>query len=79
MLKLAPPTSRVNLQEAELAKVALNAYITTKISFANYLGMLAEKLPNVNVDNVTEAIGQDRRIGTRYFKAGAPYGGYLLS
>jgi UDPglucose 6-dehydrogenase len=75
MLKLAPPTSRVNLQEAELAKVALNAYITTKISFANYLGMLAEKLPNVNVDNVTEAIGQDRRIGTRYFKAGAPYGG----
>ena len=75
MLKLAPPTSRVNLQEAELAKVALNAYITTKISFANYLGILADKLPNVNVDNVTEAIGQDRRIGTRYFKAGAPYGG----
>ena len=75
MLKLAPPTSRVNLQEAELAKVALNAYITTKISFANYLGVLAEKLPNVNVDNVTQAIGQDRRIGTRYFKAGAPYGG----
>ena len=75
MLKLAPPTSRVNLQEAELAKVALNAYITTKISFANYLGILADKLPNVNVDNVTEAIGQDKRIGTKYFKAGAPYGG----
>lgn len=75
MLKLAPPTSRVNLQEAELAKVALNAYITTKISFANYLGILADKLPGVNVDNVTNAIGQDKRIGTKYFKAGAPYGG----
>jgi len=75
MLKLAPPTSKVNLQEAELAKVALNAYITTKISFANYLGILAEKLPNINVDNVTNAIGQDKRIGTKYFKAGAPYGG----
>lgn len=75
MLKLAPPTSKVNLQEAELAKVALNAYITTKISFANYLGNLAEKLPGVNVDNVTNAIGQDKRIGTKYFKAGAPYGG----
>ena len=75
MFKLAPPTSKVNLQEAELAKVALNAYITTKISFANYLGILAEKLPNINVDNVTNAIGQDKRIGTKYFKAGAPYGG----
>lgn len=75
MLKLAPPTSKVNLQEAELAKVALNAYITTKISFANYLGNLAERLPGVNVDNVTNAIGQDKRIGTKYFKAGAPYGG----
>ena len=75
MFKLAPPTSKVNLQEAELAKVALNAYITTKISFANYLGILAEKLDGVNVDNVTQAIGQDKRIGTKYFKAGAPYGG----
>ena len=75
MFKLAPPTSRVNLQEAELAKVALNAYITTKISFANYLGNLAERLDGVNVDNVTEAIGQDKRIGNKYFKAGAPYGG----
>jgi len=76
MLNGAPPTSYVNLEEAELAKVALNAYITTKISFANYLGILAEKLEgDINVDNVTEAIGQDKRIGTKYFKAGAPYGG----
>lgn len=76
MLDLAPPTSYVNLPEAELSKVALNAYITTKISFANYLGLLAEKIsPDINVDNVTQAIGQDKRIGTKYFKAGAPYGG----
>ena len=76
MLHGAPPTSFVNLEEAELCKVALNAYITTKISFANYLGMLAEKLDgDINVDNVTGAIGQDKRIGSKYFKAGAPYGG----
>lgn len=75
-LQNAPPTSFVNLKEAELAKVALNAYITTKISFANYLGILAERLdPEINVDNVTDAIGQDRRIGSMYLKAGAPYGG----
>ena len=75
-LQNAPPTSFVNLKEAELCKVALNAYITTKISFANYLGILAERLdPDINVDNVTQAIGQDKRIGGLYLKAGAPYGG----
>jgi UDPglucose 6-dehydrogenase len=75
MLTNVPPTSYVTLEEAELAKVALNAYITTKISFANFLGLVAEKLDNVNVDNVTSAIGQDKRIGGLYFKAGGPYGG----
>lgn len=75
MLRNVPPTSYVTLEEAELAKVALNAYITTKISFANFLGLIAEKLDNVNVDNVTSAIGQDKRIGSLYFKAGGPYGG----
>lgn len=76
MLTTISPTSFLTLAEAELAKVSLNAYITTKISFANYLGVLAEKLdPEINVDNITSAIGQDKRIGTKYFKAGAPYGG----
>lgn len=76
MLTTISPTSFLSLAEAELAKVALNAYITTKISFANYLGVLAEKIdPSINVDKITGAIGQDKRIGTKYFKAGAPYGG----
>jgi len=67
---------KVNLAEAELCKVSLNAYITTKISFANYLGILAEKLDKeINVDNVTNTIGLDKRIGVKYFKAGTPYGG----
>lgn len=67
---------KLSISEAEICKVALNAYITTKISFANYLGVLCEKLdPNINVDNVTNTIGIDKRIGTRYFKSGASYGG----
>jgi UDPglucose 6-dehydrogenase len=67
---------QLSISEAEICKVALNAYITTKISFANYLGILCEKLdPNINVDNVTNTIGIDKRIGTRYFKSGASYGG----
>jgi UDPglucose 6-dehydrogenase len=67
---------RMGLLEAEIAKVSLNAFITTKISFANYLGLLCEKIdPNINVDNITNAIGNDRRIGGRYFKSGTSYGG----
>jgi UDPglucose 6-dehydrogenase len=66
----------LSISEAEVCKVALNAYITTKISFANYLGVLCEKLdPNINVDRVTDTIGIDKRIGVKYFKSGASYGG----
>jgi UDPglucose 6-dehydrogenase len=66
----------LTISEAEICKVALNAYITTKISFANYLGVLCEKLDStINVDNVTNTIGIDKRIGTKYFKSGASYGG----
>ena len=71
-----PDICKLNLAEAELCKVSLNAYITTKISFANYLGMLSKKIDkDINVDNVTNTIGLDSRIGKKYFKAGSPYGG----
>lgn len=76
ILNNKPPVKELSLAEAELCKVSLNAYITTKISFANYLGLLANKLdPNINVDNITDTIGLDARIGTKYFKSGGPYGG----
>jgi UDPglucose 6-dehydrogenase len=69
-------TSKLTLPEAEMCKVSLNAYITTKISFANYLGLLCEKIdPTINVDNVTNTIGKDKRIGNKYFKSGTSYGG----
>jgi len=76
ILQNDPNIAKLNLAEAELCKVSLNAYITTKISFANYLGLLAAKVdPDINVDNVTGTIGMDKRIGGKYFKAGASYGG----
>ena len=76
IVKNIPQVRKLNLAEAELSKVALNAYITTKISFANYLGMLSERVDStINVDNITDTIGLDKRIGTKYFKAGGPYGG----
>ncbi len=70
-----PPVHRMSLINAELSKVALNAYITTKISFANSLAQLCEKIPGANVDCITNAIGEDRRIGKKYFKGGTAFGG----
>tara|TARA_R110002050_G_scaffold278037_1_gene423910 strand:- start:526 stop:1161 length:636 start_codon:yes stop_codon:yes gene_type:complete len=65
----------MTLEEAEVAKVALNAYIVNKITFANFLGRLCEEMDNVNVHNVTKVIGIDRRISPYFFKSGTPYGG----
>jgi len=73
--KNKPPIKRMNLIEAEIAKVSLNAYICTKISFSNFLTSVCEFYENANVDNITEAIGIDKRIGKHYFKGGLPFGG----
>ena len=70
-----PTISRMSITSAELAKVCLNAYITTKISFANSLANLCEKIPGSDVDAITSAIGVDRRISPYYFQGGLAFGG----
>lgn len=69
------PVVRMSIIEAEIAKVALNCYITTKISFANSLANLCEKIPGANVDNITSAIGFDKRISPYYLRGGSSFGG----
>ena len=66
---------RMSLENAELAKVALNSYVTMKISFANTLAEICQNTPGGNVDDVTGAIGFDTRIGKKYLKGGMGYGG----
>jgi UDPglucose 6-dehydrogenase len=65
----------MNLVNAELAKLSVNAFVTMKISFANTLAALCERLPEGDVDAVTTALGHDSRIGPRYLKGGIGYGG----
>ena len=60
---------------AELANIALNTFVTMKISFANLLAQMCEQLPGGDVDDVTAALGFDSRIGPRYLKGGLGYGG----
>ncbi len=70
-----PPVQRMNLVNAELAKISVNTFVTTKISYANMLAEMCEQLPDADVDAVTAAIGLDSRIGSKYLKGATPYGG----
>jgi len=70
-----PAVARMNFVNAEIAKLAVNTYVTTKISFANMLARVCEKLPGANVDTVTAALGLDSRIGPKYLKGAVSYGG----
>ena len=58
-----------------MAKVSLNAFLVNKITFANFLGQLCDGMKNVNVHNITQTIGIDKRISPFFFGYGAPYGG----
>jgi UDPglucose 6-dehydrogenase len=71
----SPPISRMSLWNAELAKIALNTFITTKISLANTYAMLCSVMPQGNVDDITNFLGMDSRIGKKYLKGGLGYSG----
>lgn len=72
-----PEYHRLTLVEAEIAKIAINTFVTTKISFANMIGTLVEKKTSSRnaAQKVLNAIGGDTRIGRKYFKYGTSYGG----
>jgi UDPglucose 6-dehydrogenase len=70
-----PPIARMNFVNAELTKIAVNTYVTTKISYANMLADLCDRLPGADVDVVTAAMGNDARIGRKYLKGAVAYGG----
>jgi len=69
------PCRRMSIENAELAKIALNSYVTMKISFANMLADLCERIPGGDVDVVSDALGSDTRIGRRYLTGGLGFGG----
>jgi UDPglucose 6-dehydrogenase len=73
--KNSPAVARMNFINAEITKLAVNTYITTKISYANMLARLCEKLPEADVNVITDALGLDTRIGGRYLKGAVSYGG----
>jgi UDPglucose 6-dehydrogenase len=70
-----PEFHRMNLVNAELTKISINTYVTTKISYANMVADMCDHLPGADADVVTRAVGGDSRIGRKYLKGAIGYGG----
>jgi UDPglucose 6-dehydrogenase len=70
-----PRIARMNFINAELTKLSVNTFVTTKISYANMLAEICELLPGADIAVVTSALGADSRIGPKYLKGALGYGG----
>lgn len=70
-----PYYARMNFINAELTKISVNTYVTTKISYANMLGEICSKLKGADANVVLSAVGSDSRIGNKYLRAGLSFGG----
>lgn len=66
---------RMSPESAEITKLAVNCYVTTKIAYSNYIGDLCNKTPGSNKHDVLSAIGKDSRIGNKCLNYGYSFGG----
>jgi UDPglucose 6-dehydrogenase len=73
----APLLLVTTVASAELIKHASNSFLGLKISFANLISDLCERLGG-NVEEVTRAMGLDPRIGPQFLNAGLGFGGFCL-
>jgi len=74
-----PRWGRMSTTAAELVKLAINCFLTTKISYANMVGQVLSLSGHEDeIDSVLNAIGSDSRIGSKYLNFGYGYGGPCL-
>jgi len=71
------PLVFTDLASAELIKHASNAFLATKISFANALSIVCEA-SGADVREVARGMGMDKRIGPDFLSAGIGYGGFCF-
>lgn len=65
------------IDSAEIIKHASNSFLAVKISYANMIADLCEKV-GANIDEVLNAVGMDGRIGKQFLNAGLGFGGFCL-
>ena len=65
------------INSAELIKHASNSFLALKISYANVISDLCERI-GADVEEVTHAMGLDPRIGAQFLKAGLGFGGFCF-
>jgi nucleotide sugar dehydrogenase len=76
---VTPNVHAMSLTAAEIVKIAVNCYLTTKISYANMVGeVLIRSGLDRDVEPALSAIGTDTRVGAHYMRYGFGYGGPCL-
>jgi UDPglucose 6-dehydrogenase len=68
------PILRTGITAAEMIKYASNAFLATKISYANEIGNICKRL-GIDVYEVMKGVGMDHRISPHFLNAGAGFGG----
>jgi nucleotide sugar dehydrogenase len=74
MCESNPIINRMTVTEAEITKLSVNCFLTTKISYANMIGDISIRY-NCNPKTILNAVGTDSRIGNKYLNYGFGFGG----
>ena len=74
IVKTNPKYCIISPLEAEITKISINGFITTKLSFANMISDVCDTI-GANKQKVLDSIGSDSRIGNKYFRPGYSFGG----
>jgi UDPglucose 6-dehydrogenase len=75
--RLGAPTVLTDSASAEMAKYAANCFLAMKLSYVNAIAELCERL-GADINDVTEGMGYDRRIGQEFLSPGPGWGGSCL-
>ncbi|MFH1619282.1 MAG: UDP-glucose/GDP-mannose dehydrogenase family protein [bacterium] len=74
---LKAPVVITDIKSAELIKHASNSFLATKISYINAVANICE-MTGANVEDVSNGMGLDKRIGAAFLKAGVGFGGFCF-
>jgi nucleotide sugar dehydrogenase len=75
MTENEPSIRRMKPESAEITKLAVNCFITMKISYCNQVADIADATPGADKFEILSAVGEDSRVGPKCLKPGYGFGG----